>query len=53
MKLERITESNFRYAVEIQAELFPGESAVANYEDSLVESSPYEYYLVYEDGVAQ
>ena len=27
MKLERITESNLRYAVEIQEELLPGESA--------------------------
>ena len=51
MKLERITESNLRYAVEIQEELFPGESAETNYEDSLEESSPYEYYLIYEDGV--
>ena len=51
MKLERITESNLRYAVEIQEELFPGESAERNYKDSLEESSPLEYYLICEDCV--
>ena len=51
MKLERITESNLRYAVEIQEELFPGESAERNYKDSLEEASPLEYYLICEDGV--
>ena len=51
MRLERIAENNLRYAVEIQAELFPGESAEANYEDSLEEASPFEYYLIYEKGV--
>ena len=51
MTLDRITESNLRYAIAIQAELFPGESAKTNYEESLVDSSPYEYYLIHEDGV--
>ena len=51
MKLERITESSLRYAVEIQEELFPGESAERNYKDSLEEASPLEYYLICEDGV--
>lgn len=41
MKLERITESNLRYAVGIQEELFPGESAERNYKDSLEEASPW------------
>ena len=31
MTLERITESNLNYAVQIQEELFPGESARTNY----------------------
>ena len=51
MTLERITERNIGYAVSIQAELFPGESAKTNYEESLLDSSFYEYYLIYEDGV--
>ena len=50
MTLERITESNLNYAVQIQEELFPGESARTNYEESFAESSAYEYYLIYEDG---
>lgn len=50
MDLERITESNIEYAVAVQQELFPGESARANYEESLVPSSGYEYYLVRQDG---
>ena len=49
MKLERITESNISYAVEIQEELFPGESGRANYEDSLDGTTGYEYFLIYED----
>lgn len=51
MTLERITESNLSYAVQIQAELFPGESARTNFEESLSDPSDYEYYLIYEDGV--
>ena len=51
MTLDRITESNLSYALAIQEELFPGESAKTNYEDSLVDSSSYEYYLIYEDGI--
>ncbi len=47
MYLERITENNIEFAVSIQGELFPGESARVNYEESLVESSGYEYYLIY------
>ncbi len=46
MNLERITENNIDYAVSIQAELFPGESARANYEESLENSSDYEYFLI-------
>ena len=51
MKLERITASNLGYAVQIQAELFPGESARTNFEESLADGAAYEYYLIYEDGV--
>ena len=50
MTLERITERNLNFAVQIQEELFPGESARTNYEESLAEPSAYEYYLIYEDG---
>lgn len=50
MKLERITENNIEYAVEIQEELFPGESGRANFEDSLDGTTEYEYFLIYEDG---
>ena len=50
MNLERITENNINYAVSIQEELFPGESARANYEESLVHPYDYEYYLICEDG---
>ena len=49
MHLERITENNIDFAVSIQEELFPGESARVNYEESLEDSSGYEYYLIYED----
>lgn len=51
MTLERITECNLSYAVQIQEELFPGESARTNYEESLAEPSAYAYYLIYEEGV--
>ena len=34
MNLIRITEDNLAYAVSIQEELFPGESARVNYEES-------------------
>ena len=50
MNLERITADNISYAVSIQEELFPDESARANYEESLENSSDYEYYLIYQDG---
>ena len=50
MTLERITENNISYAVQMQGELFPGESARTNYEESLEDTSRYEYYLLYEDG---
>ena len=50
MNLERITEDNINYAVLIQEQLFPGESARANYEESLDHSSNYEYYLIHHDG---
>ena len=50
MNLERITENNIDYAVSIQEELFPGESARTNYEESLTPSSDNEYYLIYQDG---
>ena len=48
MRLERITENNISFAVSVQEELFPGESARANYEESLADSSAYEYFLIYE-----
>ena len=51
MTLERITENNIHYAVSIQEELFPEESARTNYEDSLSPEAVYEYYLLYENGV--
>ena len=47
MYLERITENNIGFAVSIQEVLFPGESARANFEESLVDSSGYEYFLIY------
>ena len=46
MHLERITENNIDFAVSVQQELFPGENARANYEESLVDSC-YEYFLIY------
>ena len=49
MTLERITEDNLRYALQIQEELFPGESARTNYEESMEPASLYEYYLLCED----
>ena len=48
VQLERITVNNIDFAVSIQEELFPGESARANYVESLEDSSGYEYYLIYE-----
>ena len=51
MTLERITKNNIDRAVRVQEELFPGESARANYEESLEDESGYEYYLIFEDGV--
>ena len=48
MHLERITENNISYALSIQQELFPGESARVNYEESLIAASYYEYFLIYE-----
>ncbi len=51
MTLERITESSIGLALRIQEELFPGESARVNYEESLSGQSGYEYDLIVEDGV--
>ena len=48
--LVRITKNNLDYAVRIQAELFPGESAETNITESLSEGSGYEYYLLYKNG---
>lgn len=50
MTLERITKDNIGYALRVQEELFPGESARTNYEESLESASGYEYYLVYDEG---
>jgi len=50
MTFEKITDNNIAHAVLIQAELFPGESARANFEDSLNAESGYEYYLIRENG---
>ncbi len=50
MELVRITGNNIDYAVQIQEELFPGESGRANFEDSLEENTGFEYYLLYEAG---
>ena len=50
MTLERITENNIRRALRIQEELFPGESARTNYEESLDDASGYAYYLILENG---
>ena len=50
MTLERITEKNIDYAIQIQEELFPGESGRTNFEESMDKSSGYEYFLLYEDG---
>ena len=36
MTLERITERNLNFAVQIQEELFPGESARTNYNFILI-----------------
>lgn len=49
--LERINVNNLDYAVRIQTELFPGESAKTNYLESLSDGSGYEYYLIYKDGL--
>ena len=50
MTLERITKNNIDYAIQIQEELFPGESGRANFEESVDEKSGFEYYLLYEGG---
>ena len=49
MYLERITGQNLPFAVSVQEELFPGESGRANFEESMDESSGYEYFLHYEN----
>ena len=50
MTLERITEKKIDYAIQIQEELFfSGESGRANFEESMDESSGYEYFLLYEN----
>ena len=51
MTLERITKRNIDYAIQIQEELFPGESGRTNFEEPMDEKSGYEYYLLYEGGV--
>ncbi len=50
MELVRVTENNLGLAIQIQAELFPGESGRANFEESLYGGSGFEYYLIYEEG---
>lgn len=50
MTLERVTADNLAYAVEIQSELFPGESGRANFEDSLAPGAGYAYFLLREGG---
>ena len=50
MELERVTEKNIGYAIEIQEELFPGESGRTNFEESIYGSAGFEYFLLYEDG---
>lgn len=50
MTLEKVTENNIDYAIQIQEELFPGESGRANFEDSLKRGADYGYYLLYEGG---
>ena len=50
MTLERITKNNIEFAIQIQEELFPGESGRANFEESLDENSGFKYYLLYEGG---
>ena len=50
MTLERITEDNISYALQVQKELFPKESARTNYEESAAGVSGYEYYLIYDGG---
>ena len=35
MTLERITEKNIDYAIQIQEELFPGECGRTNFEESM------------------
>ena len=51
MTLERITENNIGFAVQIQEELFPGESGRTNFEESISGTADYEYYLLYENGI--
>ena len=50
MELEKVTEKNIDFAVEIQEELFPGESGRANFEESIYGSAGFEYFLLYENG---
>ena len=50
MTLERITNNNIEFAIQIQEKLFPGESGRANFEESLDENSGFKYYLLYEGG---
>ena len=50
MEFERIAENNLEYAVQIQEELFPGESGRANFEEAVEGNADYEYYLIYEQG---
>jgi len=48
MILTRITEDNMAYALAVQEKLFPGESARANFEESIDDTTDYEYYLLYD-----
>lgn len=51
MTLEKVTKDNIDLSVQIQAELFPGESARKNFEESFEADYDYDYYLIYENGV--
>ena len=51
MTLERITKKSIDYAIQIQEELFPGESGRANFVESMDERSGYEYFLLYEGDI--
>ena len=50
MTLERITKDNLDYAVQIQEEIFPGESGRANFGEAIEGSFDGSYYLIVEGG---